>query len=312
MLPAPSLGNNVGDGERTRLWTFPSTHDDDSQGAPDRTGRGVAATGNGFGSGYGDGRTAHRSDGKGCRLRRLAGRSAMAVNGMNAARIAGVGFDEADLAVLRSLLGLMQGHLQWRWQVDSAGPAALLLVNLDALVVSALPRAGRRVDCSQRPYSHGPGVLHRPFRATQLLRLLQELEQAAPADASGSGRAPNVAAAMPAAAPAAAGPTMAYRLAAWPLDWQDWPESCWPLLAMLAASARTVVALRQESGMAAATVDQCLRRLLAAGLLQPQPAPVAVPVADLGDMAAARARPRRDGGWARLSARLARALGLAS
>lgn len=223
---------------------------------------------------------------------------------MTTGRIACVGLDQAEVAVLGSLLGLMQGHLAWRWQLAASGPADLLLHNLDALVTTPLPVAGRRVGCSQRPYSHGPDVLHRPFRAAQLLRLLQALEQAA-------GHGADAVQSRHAAGPGTGAPatTMAYRLLAWPLEWRHWPEASWPLLAMLAAAPHTVQALRLGSGMAAPHVDRCLQRLLAAGLLAPEPVPAA---ASGLTMAAPAPDTASRGGWARLSARLARALGLAS
>ena len=93
------------------------------------------------------------------------------------------------------------------------------------------------------------------------------------------------------------------------LEWRHWPEASWPLLAMLAAAPHTVQALRLGSGMAAPHVDRCLQRLLAAGLLAPEPVPAA---ASGLTMAAPAPDTASRGGWARLSARLARALGLAS
>lgn len=164
-------------------------------------------------------------------------------------RVACVEFGADDINALRSLLGLLDPYLKHAWAVGNAEQADLLLVRLDgAHSPPAWPDGRTTVGVARRPREHPSPTIHRPLRASEILAVLNEAEEAVVADVS-----------PPAAEPAP--DAQAWRLDFWPLDFETCPRPWRRVMAALSARAMTADDLVKCTRIAPDDVDRCLQWL---------------------------------------------------
>lgn len=198
--------------------------------------------------------------------------------------IACPGFAPAEVDALRSLLALIRPYLKRPWEIATAGPGDVTLVNLDA---GAKPELGAAVGCAQKPRMHAPGTIHRPLRVAELLAVLTEAGErahAAPGEELCEGTV-----------------EWSYALRAWPLDLEGWPRPWWRVMALLTHGRHRCAEVVARTGLAGDDVERCLAQLQQRGLLDRQAERCQVVPA-----------PQPQRGWRNLAARVGQLLGFAA
>lgn len=216
-------------------------------------------------------------------------------------------FTAQEKQSVRALLLVLANHLPVPCTITDADTGDLYLVNLDedAPKVS-LPDDAYIVGCAAKPRLHPAGTIHQPVRPSALLAVLSDYLEKHP------GGAPKAA---PGAAPAKVQKVeWSYRLLAWPLDFQQMSTDYWRVMAYLARHNADAAGIEKATRLSAETVQACLQRLNAAGLLHRSAITQTMQEATASAAAAPAASvappaPPAPSGWRKLASRMSNLLG---
>lgn len=174
-------------------------------------------------------------------------------------RIACIHFSKDETTALRSLLGLLDPYLKKSWDISGPEQADLVLMSIDESDAgqASSPTGKPVVACMRRPREHALPAIHRPLRASEILKVLNEFDEPAISDASSPARPLPQAAAVE-----------AWRLDYWPLEFEKFPTSWHKVMAALAARGMTLEELIQCTHLGRAEIVQCMRKLRDIGSLR--------------------------------------------
>jgi hypothetical protein len=180
--------------------------------------------------------------------------------------------DPKQIGVLARITDLLQSYLASRWEVVSEGPADVWLVDLDSEASAELfekPPAQPVVAYSDRVRNREMKlgradlemVIHKKFRAAEILAILQKLENsqtrkpAQPVESKpqdGGGRKGE----------------KAYRVVRWPARPGSWPREHRKIIAAIATQPLSKMQIATRAGVNGQIVLDCLQRLERNGVLE--------------------------------------------
>lgn len=166
--------------------------------------------------------------------------------------------NESDVNAVRSLLGLLAAYLREPWIVVLEGAHDLALVRLaDGETRVPIPATGAPtpIPCVQHPRRYAGHAINHPFRAADLLTVLNEHSERA-----------RTSAATP-AANARVASDAALELLHWPADFVRWPAPFRRMAAALTCAARPASALAAATGCTARQVQAFARAGIDAGFV---------------------------------------------